>query len=112
MVRPMNRPSDSEEVNVEIVKLLLQVAWADDTLDDQERAAVATLCKQWGLPDETTAWLLQHLHLGKPLPQPNMALLKAHRQAALQAAEWFIGVDGVIEDSEKDFVTTVEQLLG
>lgn len=112
MVRLMNRPSDSQEVNVEIVKLLLQVAWADDTLDDQERAAVATLCKQWGLPDETTAWLLQHLHLGKPLPQPNMGLLKAHRQAALQAAEWFIGVDGVIEDSEKDFVATVEQLLG
>lgn len=108
----MNRPSDSQEVNVEIVKLLLQVAWADDSLDDKERAAVATLCKQWQLPDETTAMLLQHLHLGKPLPQPNMSLLKAHRQAALTAAEWFIGVDGVIEDSEKDFVNTIEQLLG
>jgi hypothetical protein len=41
-----------------------------------------------------------------------MGLLKTHRQAALQAAEWFIGVDGVIDDAEKDFVATVEQLLG
>jgi uncharacterized membrane protein YebE (DUF533 family) len=107
----MNRPSDSEEVNVEIVKLLLQVAWADDTLDDKERAAVATLCKQWKVPDETTAFLLQHLHLGKPLPQPNMALLKQHRHAAIAAAEWFIGIDGVVDDAEKDFVNTIEQLL-
>ncbi len=108
----MNRPSDIHEVNVETLKLLLQAAWADDVLDDKERATVAKLCKDWAVDDDTTAMLLHHLQLGKPLPQPNLALLKQHRDVVLAAAEWFIGVDGVIDESEKEFVATVAELLG
>ena len=28
------------------------------------------------------------------------------------AAEWFVGVDGVIDETEKEFLTTVGELLG
>ena len=92
--------------------MLLQVAWADDTLDPKEREAVAKLGPQWGVPEETLTLLLKHLDMGKPLPQPNLALLRQHRAVVLAAAEWFVGVDGVIEESEKEFLGTIAELLG
>ena len=56
--------------------------------------------------------LLKHLDLGKPLPQPNLGLLRGHRDVVQAAAEWFVGVDGVIDETEKEFLETVAQLLG
>jgi hypothetical protein len=108
----MNRPSPIPEVNVETLKLLLQTAWADDTLDPKERAQVAALGPAWGVPADVMEVLLRHLDTGKPLPQPNLGLLRQHRDVVLAAAEWFIGVDGVIEESEKEFIATVSELLG
>ncbi|MGV3622163.1 MAG: hypothetical protein ACO1OB_15170 [Archangium sp.] len=108
----MERPSTQNDVNVEILKLLLQVAWADDVLDPKERETVASLGPKWGIAAEVMDTLLKHLDTGKPLPQPNMGLLRQHRAEVVAAAQWFIGVDGVIEASEKDFVTTVKDLLG
>jgi tellurite resistance protein len=108
----MNRPSPIAEVNVETLKLLLQVAWADDTLDPKEREAVVKLGPDWGVPEETMTMLLKHLDLGKPLPQPNLKLLRQHRDVVLAAAEWFVGVDGVIDETEKEFLVTVGELLG
>lgn len=108
----MKPPSTLPEVNLETLKLLLQVAWADDVLDPKERETVASLGPAWGVPDDVLTMLLKHLDMGKPLPQPNLALLRQHRAEVIAAAEWFIGVDGVIEEAEKDFVTTVRELLG
>lgn len=108
----MNRPSQLAEVNVETLKLLLQLAWADDSLDPKEREAVVKLGQKWAVPEETMAMLLKHLDLGKPLPQPNLNLLRQHRDVVIAAAEWFVGVDGVIEESEKEFLVTVSELLG
>jgi hypothetical protein len=108
----MDRPSPIAEVNVETLKLLLQVAWADDTLDPKEREAVVKLGPAWGVPEETMTLLLKHLDMGKPLPQPNLSLLRQHRAVVIAAAEWFVGVDGVIEESEKEFLATVSELLG
>lgn len=108
----MNRPSENAEVNVETMKLLLQVAWANDTLDASERAAIVELGPKWGVPPATLELLLKHLDMGKPLPQPNLALLRQHRDVVISAAEWFVGVDGVIDETEKDFLSTVRELLG
>ena len=108
----MNRPSALPEVNLETLKLLLQVAWANDTLEPAERAAVAELGPKWGVAPEVMEVLLKHLDLGKPLPQPNLGLLRGHRDVVQAAAEWFVGVDGVIDETEKEFLETVAQLLG
>lgn len=108
----MERPSTQHDVNLETLKLLLQVAWADDVLDPKERETVASLGLKWGIAGDVMESLLKYLDLGKPLPQPNLGLLRQHRAEVVAAAEWFIGVDGVIEASEKDFVVTVKELLG
>ncbi len=107
----MARPSNDATVNVEMLKLLLQAAWADGVLDEKERSAVSMLCRQWAIDAETTTMLLHHLQLGTPLPQPNLGLLREHRESVLAAARWFVGVDGVVDEAEKDFVDTVAQLL-
>lgn len=107
----MQRPSANPQVNVETLKLLLQTAWADGALDPKERAAVAALCDQWAVPHEVATMLLEHLDLGSPLPPPNLELLRAHREVVLAAAERFIGVDGLIDEQEKDFLATVSELL-
>ena len=108
----MNRPSPDKEINSETLKLLLQVAWADDTLDPKEREAIAKLGPEWGVPEETMTLLLKHLDTGKPLPQPNMNLLRQHRGIVLAAAEWFVNVDGAVDDTEKEFLNTVSEMLG
>lgn len=108
----MNRPSSNPEVNVETLKLLLQTAWADDALDPKERAAVVSLCEAWDVPEGTAKMLLERLDLGKPLPQPNLSLLRAHHHTVLAAAEWFVGVDGVVDDQEKEFLSIIGELLG
>lgn len=108
----MRRPSENPEVNVETLKLLLQVAWANDTLEPSERSAIAALGPEWSIPAETVEHLLKHLDTGKPLPQPNLGLLRQHRDAVLATAEWFVGVDGVVDETETEFLVTVRQLLG
>lgn len=108
----MERPSPQPEVNVEVLKLLLQAAWADDRLEPAERAGIAALGPKWGVPELVMSELLERLDMGKPLPQPNLGLLRLHRDAARSAAEWFVGVDGVIDDQEKEFLSTVDELLG
>ena len=64
------------------------------------------------MPDETLTMLLKHLDTGKPLPQPNLGLLRKHRGVVQAAAEWFVGVDGVVEESEKEFLNNISELLG
>lgn len=108
----MKPPSHDPLFNAEVIKLLLQVAWADDQLDPKERAFVAKVGKEWQVPDAVMADLLHHLDIGKPLPQPNLYLLKQRADDVLAAAEALVRADGVVDAQEADFVKMVEQLLG
>jgi hypothetical protein len=105
-------PSSDPLFNAEALKLLLQVAWADDSLDPQERAFVANLGPAWHVPDAVMQVLLGHLDRGKPLPQPNLQLLRTRPDAVIAAGEALIAADGVMDGEELDFMDQVRQLLG
>lgn len=105
-------PSSDPLFNTETLKLLLQVAWSDDVLDPKERAFISQLGHQWAVPPDVMSTLLMHLDQGKPLPQPNLSLLRTKADAVLDAAEALVSADGVIDVQEKEFLATVEQLLG
>jgi tellurite resistance protein len=105
-------PSTDPQFNAEVLKLLLQVAWADDTLDPKERAFVASLGPAWHVSDEVMTVLLDHLDRGKPLPQPNLQLLRTRPDAVIAAGEALIAADGVIDGDELDFMDQVRELLG
>jgi uncharacterized tellurite resistance protein B-like protein len=108
----MAPPSDDPVFNTEALKLLLQVAWADDVLDPKERAFVERVGGEWKVPQPVLAELLSNLDQGKPLPQPNLALLRTRREAVLAASEALVASDGTIDAQESEFLTLVEELLG
>lgn len=105
-------PSNDPTFNAEALKLLLQVAWADDTLEPEERAFVAALGPAWKVPELVMSVLLDHLDRGKPMPQPNLALLRTKPDTVIAAAEALIAADGLIDGVELNFMDDVRQLLG
>ena len=58
------------------------------------------------------AVLLDHLDRGKPLPQPNVTLLRTKPDAVIASAEALMAADGVIDAVEADFMDQVRELLG
>jgi uncharacterized tellurite resistance protein B-like protein len=108
----MTAPSDDPAFNTEVVKLLLQVAWADDVLEPAERAFVEKVGASWKVPAATMAHLLSHLDQGKPLPQPNLALLRTRADDVLASAAALVAADGTINEQETEFLSMVEELLG
>jgi hypothetical protein len=98
--------------NTEALKLLLQVAWANDELDPKEREFLVTLGKAWKVPGATLEMLLAHLDQGKPLPLPDLALLRSKPAKVLRAAEALIAADGVRDLQEEEFMKELRTLLG
>lgn len=105
-------PTQDVEFNTEALKLLLQVAWANDDLDPKEREFIVKLGKAWRVPADTLEGLLAHLDQGKPLPQPNVALLKTRPEKVLRAAEALVAADGVVDLSEEEMLTDLRRILG
>jgi hypothetical protein len=104
--------ADEVAFHVEALKLLLQVAWANDALDPRERAFLVTLAKAWKVPGPTLEALLAHLDQGKPLPQPDVALLRTQPAKVLRAAEALVAADGDADVEEAAFMKELKALLG
>ncbi|HEY1099166.1 MAG TPA: hypothetical protein VGF99_09560, partial [Myxococcota bacterium] len=67
-----------EETGLELVKLLLQVAYADDVVTDAERDSLyATAARVAGAAGRDV--VDEALVHRRPLPPPNMGLLARHR---------------------------------
>jgi tellurite resistance protein len=105
-------PSTDPVFNTEALTLLLQVAWADDQLDPKERQFVASLGPAWSVPESVMTVLLEHLDRGRPLPQPNLKLLRTKPDAVISAAEALMAADGFIDGVEMEFMTQLRELLG
>ncbi|HEY4117042.1 MAG TPA: hypothetical protein VGM56_04280 [Byssovorax sp.] len=103
---------DDVAFNTEALKLLLQVAWANDELDPKEREFLVKLAKAWKVPGPTVDELLLRLDQGKPLPQPDVSLLRTKPDKVLRAAEALIAADGVRDEQEIEFLTELKTILG
>jgi tellurite resistance protein len=104
--------TDDVTFHTEVLKLLLQVAWANDELDPKEREFLVKLGKAWKVPGSTLETLLVHLDQGKPLPQPDLGLLRGQPARVLRAAEAMVGADGVVDLQEQEFMQELKTLLG
>lgn len=103
---------DEIAFKTEMLKLLLQVAWANDTLEPKERAFIEQLGKTWQIPEPTLEDLLAHLDQGKPLPLPNLALLRTQPDEVVRAAQSLIRADGVVDVEEVEFMRELLTILG
>ncbi len=96
-------------VGLELTKLLLQVAFADDVVTAPERAALDDAARRLAGPPglDLVSGVLDR---GQPLPPPNMALLGAHRAAVLREVAQVAASDGVHAD-ELALIKTIVELM-
>src|SRR4051794_28488678 len=99
------------EFCLEIVKLLLQVAFADDEIDPNEAAMLLDLAHRWQLPEAEIASLAQLIVKKERLPAPNLSLLKARKAEVLQIARTLQYADGSVATAEEDMLAQLDELL-
>jgi uncharacterized tellurite resistance protein B-like protein len=104
--------TDDQRFNLEILKLLLQIAWGDDHVADREKVVLHGLGRHWKLPEEELNQLNQLLSAGKGLPPPDIGLLKTQPERVLTAVHAIAQADGVVTDSEKETIQQVASMLG
>jgi uncharacterized tellurite resistance protein B-like protein len=103
--------TDKAEFHWELMKLLLQVAWADDEVQGAERRLVLGLAERLGLSVERRAELDCRLEGLGSLPPPNMTMLKARKAEVIQTAEALVMSDENVADEENDMLQQLHELL-
>ncbi|HEY4160184.1 MAG TPA: hypothetical protein VGM29_18855 [Polyangiaceae bacterium] len=106
-------PSAAQDpkLEFELVKLLLQVAWADDAVQAAEAEALLTYAKRSSLAPEEIELLGRCLAGKAPLPPPNLGFLKEHRVDVLRAVKGLLLSDLHIAEEEEQILGQISQLL-
>ncbi|HET7542071.1 MAG TPA: hypothetical protein VFK05_19525 [Polyangiaceae bacterium] len=95
----------------ELVKLLLQVAWADDEVAREEADALLSFGRKRGLSEEQLELLGNCLAGRAPLPLPNIGLLKARRLEVLHAIKELLTSDLQLPAAEEAILAQISALL-
>lgn len=107
----MTTLSEETIFHIEVVKLLLQMAWSDDELDPNEREQIRMAATKWGVPPADLQMLMQRLDEGEPLPVPNLKLLRRKPEAAIAAARRLMLADGKIQAPEAEMLAQIKEML-
>lgn len=99
------------ELDTEALKLLVQVAWANDHVHAKERELLERLAKAWKVPHVLES-LLGQIDRKEPLAQPNLPLLRTRADKVLNAAQALIAVDGEVDEDEDAMLAELKTLLG
>jgi len=103
--------SHQGELHREVIKLLVQVAWADREIADEERDHILALARGAELHDDEIEDLRQALEHPEDLPAPDLALLKRFKQDVKRAALLLIRMDKRIADEEAAMLASIDALL-
>ncbi len=107
----MTTPPDSR-FHVEVVKLLLQVATSDDRVTREEIEHLVAAARGMSVPLEELAAITQCLKDGRPLPAPNLGVLRANPSAAIDAARGLMASDSHVHGDEIEMLRQLRELLG
>ncbi len=103
---------DKEKLARELVILLLQVAWADGEIAEEERAHILDLADRAGLGAADRVAFEACLAGEAKLPAPDMGFLRQHAQAAMRAAEALVMADQEVDEGESTTLDELRELLG
>ena len=95
----------------ELVKLLLQVVWADHDVSPEETQALIEYARRSGLPDDEIAQLTESLAGRAPLSPPNLGLLKTRRLEVLRAVKELLTSNPSLATEEEDLLEQISALL-
>jgi hypothetical protein len=107
----MTTPND-ERFHIELLKLLLHVAWSDDEIDPRETQALLGAAARWKVPLPELQRLERCLELGEPLPAPNLGLLRQHADEALATVRTLMESDASVHFSESEMLSQLRDMLG
>jgi uncharacterized membrane protein YebE (DUF533 family) len=108
---PMPTLSDDDRFNLEVLKLLLTVAWVDGEVDQTEANMVMGLGRSWTVPEGELQHLMQSIKLGQRPAEPDYALLRTRPDDALQAARALMLADGKAKGEEISLLKKVKASL-
>lgn len=104
-------PTLDPHFNFEVIKLLLQSAWADLEIDRAEEELILKRAEALNLLPGDMQKIRAYLRGDEPLPPPDMGLLKVHRQEVLQAVREVLVCDSKIAQDEKVIWEEIYSLL-
>ncbi len=96
----------------ELVKLLLQVAFADHEVAPAEAEALLAFARRSSLPARELEALQAMLTGRAPLLPPNLGLLKARRTEVLRAVKELLLSDLEVAEEEEEILGQIAALLG
>lgn len=96
---------------LELVKLLVQVAWADNDVSPGEAEALLAFGRRSGLPESDLKGLSDMLRGRAPLAPPNLGLLKARRTEVLRAVRELSLSDLELASEEEAVLEQIAALL-
>lgn len=107
----MSTEPASDEFAFELMKLLLQVAWADDDVAREEAGALLAFGEKNQLSPEQLQVISECLAGKAPLPPPNLGFLKSRRVDVLRAVKDLLTSDLRLGDAEEAVLTQISSLL-
>jgi uncharacterized tellurite resistance protein B-like protein len=96
---------------LELVKLLLQVAWADHDVAPAEAEALLGYARRSGLDESELQGLSAMLSGRAPLAPPNLGILKERRTDVLRAVKELLLSDLEVAEEEEDVLGQIAALL-
>jgi tellurite resistance protein len=101
----------ADDFNVEVLKLLLQVAWADGEVAEREAQVIKGLGRSWTVDEKTLSFLLTKLEQGHPLPPPNLKFLKTRPDEVMEAARALVAADGRTDAQETELLEQLKAMM-
>jgi len=103
--------SMDDRLDVEILGLLLQVAWADDDVSPEEADQILERARAANLALEHVEKIEACLRGEATLPPPDLGYLRAHKEEALEAVARLMGADAKLVPDEDDALAQIKELL-
>ncbi|RYZ04658.1 MAG: hypothetical protein EOO73_22800 [Myxococcales bacterium] len=107
----MSSSATSKPFALELVKLLVQVAWADHAVVPAEADRLLGFGRRSGLAEDELQGLANMLSGRAPLAPPNLGVLKERRTEVLRAVKELLLSDLEIADEEEDVLEQIAALL-
>jgi hypothetical protein len=107
----MARPTADDRFNIEVLKLMLQMAWSDEQIDMQEVGTLLGAGRSWGIPESELAALKQGLEDNAAPPAPDLALLREHPDEVFEAIRALVMSDGKVAPAEQELLEELRLIL-
>jgi len=107
----MTKVATEDSFNIEVLKLLLQLAWSDDSIALEEVNFILGAAHSWGVPEKEVTEIKRYLEEYESVPAPDMALLRGRPDDVLEAARALIASDGHVAASETELLEELRVIL-